>query len=387
MASTLERWALVCNPAKWAIDGFLRSGKVEDVWGIDAHAKYQNQQFGEGQLAVVRVGHDRRNKTQLNGNLPLKPGIYALCEILPRPENADPFYESELQSPVYKGSGGSDEFSYSGEVHPKGWPTVRVRYIGNYLPHPLLIDDLRREFPELDKRLLKGPRSSCIKLSGEDFRKILTLLPLPNFDDCVRTDEVREREARTLADEELRERALSASQAEPERRLTRSYYHARNGYVAAYVKRASKGFCDLCGNRAQFENDGVPYLECHHVKTLAEGGLDTVNNTVALCPNCHRRVHVLQSISDNTQLRERIEERDCGVESTFARANLPEDRFCTKEKSRSSCLRRLSISLPRSPLRPAPWHISAITDSAAPAENRRAVTPRRWWGRSSGGFR
>jgi len=25
---------------------------------------------------------------------------------------------------------------------------------------------------------------------------------------------------------------------------------------------------------------------------LAEGGPDTVENTVALCPNCHRRCHV-----------------------------------------------------------------------------------------------
>ena len=36
---------------------------------------------------------------------------------------------------------------------------------------------------------------------------------------------------------------------------------------------------------------GTPYLEVHHVKTLAEGGADTIDNAVALCPTCHRALH------------------------------------------------------------------------------------------------
>jgi hypothetical protein len=154
-------WAFVCNPAKWAIDDFLRSGKVEGEWGVDRHATHQIEQFRKGQLAVVRVGRDQRNKTQLKGNPRLRPGVYALCEILSR---------------VYKGSGDSDDFSYGEEVHPTGWPTVRVRYIYSYLENPLLIDDLRRMAPDLDQRLLKGPRASSIPLPAEDFRKLLSLL-------------------------------------------------------------------------------------------------------------------------------------------------------------------------------------------------------------------
>jgi hypothetical protein len=156
-----ERWAFVNNPAKWGIDEFLRSGKVEDHWGVDGYATHQIEQFRKGQLAVVRVGRDQRTKTQLKGNPRLKPGIYGLCEVL---------------SEVYPGSGGTDEFSYGQAVHPQGWPTVRVRYIHSYLENPLLIDDLRREAPELDKRLLQGPRRSSISLSEEDFTRLLSLL-------------------------------------------------------------------------------------------------------------------------------------------------------------------------------------------------------------------
>jgi 5-methylcytosine-specific restriction enzyme A len=37
--------------------------------------------------------------------------------------------------------------------------------------------------------------------------------------------------------------------------------------------------------------DGTPFLEVHHLRTLADGGSDRVSNAVALCPNCHRQMH------------------------------------------------------------------------------------------------
>ncbi|EOJ8646441.1 HNH endonuclease [Vibrio parahaemolyticus] len=29
----------------------------------------------------------------------------------------------------------------------------------------------------------------------------------------------------------------------------------------------------------------------HHVLPLADGGSDTITNTAALCPNCHKELH------------------------------------------------------------------------------------------------
>ena len=95
----------------------------------------------------------------------------------------------------------------------------------------------------------------------------------PSFDDLVRINEAREGEASNLSDEELRQRAHNTSPNEPERRPATINPYVRSPYVAAYVKRTAKGFCDFCQHPAPFnKNDGVPYLECHHVKTLAEGG-------------------------------------------------------------------------------------------------------------------
>jgi 5-methylcytosine-specific restriction protein A len=41
----------------------------------------------------------------------------------------------------------------------------------------------------------------------------------------------------------------------------------------------------------------------HHVTPLSGGGEDTTGNTVALCPNCHRKMHVLNLPMDAAGLR------------------------------------------------------------------------------------
>jgi hypothetical protein len=121
VASYSGYWAFVCNPRKWAIDRFLLSGQRIDTWGIDPR---QRSGFRPGQLAVVRVGEDRRTKQQLAGRPHLEAGIYALCEVL-----SDPF----------PARGANDGFWYEGAARADGWPTVRIRYLRSYLDRPLTL--------------------------------------------------------------------------------------------------------------------------------------------------------------------------------------------------------------------------------------------------------
>lgn len=66
----------------------------------------------------------------------------------------------------------------------------------------------------------------------------------------------------------------------------------RDPAVKAWVLTESKGFCEGCGEPSPFVGrDGLPFLEVHHVVPLADQGSDTTTNSVALCPNCHRRCH------------------------------------------------------------------------------------------------
>ncbi len=67
----------------------------------------------------------------------------------------------------------------------------------------------------------------------------------------------------------------------------------RNSNVIALVLRRANGICELCKKDAPFmrKSDGSPFLEVHHKDTLANDGDDSVENAIAVCPNCHRKEH------------------------------------------------------------------------------------------------
>ena len=98
---------------------------------------------------------------------------------------------------------------------------------------------------------------------------------------------------RSLADPtRRRERLAKASAHAPEQFVIQRVFQ-RNPDVVAEVLSRAKGVCQACKNPAPFpkKSNGEPYLEAHHVKQLADGGEDTVENTIAVCPNCHRKAH------------------------------------------------------------------------------------------------
>jgi len=74
-------------------------------------------------------------------------------------------------------------------------------------------------------------------------------------------------------------------------RLVRDF--SRNPDVIAEVLYRAGGVCEGCQSPAPFNRraNGSPYLEVHHKVRLADDGDDTVENAIALCPNCHRQQH------------------------------------------------------------------------------------------------
>ena len=82
-------------------------------------------------------------------------------------------------------------------------------------------------------------------------------------------------------------------------RITESMIYYRDPYLKEIVRRIADGKCQLCGMAAPFiDRNNEPYLEEHHVQWLADGGEDTIDNVVALCPNCHRKIHILKAPTD-----------------------------------------------------------------------------------------
>lgn len=117
-------------------------------------------------------------------------------------------------------------------------------------------------------------------------------------------EEKKRQQARKLSTDVLKQRATDNQSKNVSVRCVKSMSYIRDPYVSEYAKRIADGKCQLCGDDAPFtDNEGKPYLETHHIEWLSKGGSDTIENTVALCPNCHRKMHVLNSKEDIERLR------------------------------------------------------------------------------------
>lgn len=104
---------------------------------------------------------------------------------------------------------------------------------------------------------------------------------------------------------ELREAALASNLKMTSSKQIREAVYYRSLALKLYVSTRSKGVCEGCGLKAPFNTKNGPFLECHHVHRLADGGPDHPKNVVALCPNCHRRAHFAEDAKAyNNKLKE-----------------------------------------------------------------------------------
>jgi len=117
-------------------------------------------------------------------------------------------------------------------------------------------------------------------------------------------DVARHNQNKKLSLDELKKRARH-SQKDVKKRENNSSIFERNQDVVDYVKIVAKGICQLCEAPAPFrDKDGDPFLHAHHIIWLRRKGPDTIDNCVALCPNCHARMHALDEKDDFTKLIE-----------------------------------------------------------------------------------
>ncbi len=166
-----------------------------------------------------------------------------------------------------KRSKGSVEFKFmniSAVLKEAGLP-----WIQGYKPRPNLQQALRGS-------AIAAAESSGL-LSPDDH--------LPTSDHELLKERVRRVQARGL-------KSKPQGNRQPEKSTTSGAAYQRDPQVVAWVLDQANGICGLCGRPAPFtDTSGKPFLEVHHIVWLSNGGEDTVENAVALCPNCHRWAH------------------------------------------------------------------------------------------------
>ena len=91
------------------------------------------------------------------------------------------------------------------------------------------------------------------------------------------------------------------------------YYYSFKKYYTCLITEpnasidfinACNMYCQLCNEEAPFlDKQGNPFFEVHHIDYLSKGGTDTIDNVVALCPNCHRKMHHLELKDDVEKIK------------------------------------------------------------------------------------
>ncbi|QVK21805.1 HNH endonuclease [Mycoplasmatota bacterium] len=151
---------------------------------------------------------------------------------------------------------------------------------------------------------------------GEDgnLRKawIFPLLPRHRFTvNSIRLKKIgdeKDKTAARMSDEVINKYAKSRSNQPPSKRIARTVIVNRDPIVKEFVKRRANGRCDLCDEDAPFKvKEKIPYLEVHHIIQLADDGPDTIYNAVALCPNCHRKVHYALETQDRVKMLRKLD--------------------------------------------------------------------------------
>ncbi|MHC2797163.1 5-methylcytosine-specific restriction protein A [Mesorhizobium jarvisii] len=116
---------------------------------------------------------------------------------------------------------------------------------------------------------------------------VFELRPIENVDEAVERQDPAEA---PLA--RMRDAAFEAANLAPGRRVVEMTVVERSRRVRDYVVARGDGHCEGCNAQAPFRRpNGTPYLEPHHIRRLSDGGPDDPRYVIALCPNCHRRVH------------------------------------------------------------------------------------------------
>jgi len=151
-------WTFYCNPKYWAVDEFLLTAKSQEKSEYRI-TSWQKDHFKKGQLGVIRVGIDGRNKAQLNGREKLEKGIYAIVEII-----GIPAQHTKSKS----------NFKIKRNKHESERLIVPIKYIRNYIKNPVLFTDIENDIIiKSDAYLLKGIQAASMPLLEDTFNRIL----------------------------------------------------------------------------------------------------------------------------------------------------------------------------------------------------------------------
>lgn len=274
-------WTFFANPKYWYVDDFLNSKKSDSeiYYSINTHHK---DRFKIGDIGVIRVGKDSRNKSQLGSKEKMNSGVYDIVKVLSTPELV-----KDNDSEFYANKDDADKEKWR----------VKIKVTKNLIDSPIIFNEKNKVELENDKFLIKGFQRATMPLEEDVFYNILALIDESNnmsIDTYEKIIGIKNL-GNSVKGIELLNRIYANSTIEQKERLVKTI---ERGSIAKEIKKHIKYKCQMSEalgeNPYSFKkNNGEYYVETHHIIPVSDtkNSKLSVENLICLCPNHHRQVH------------------------------------------------------------------------------------------------
>lgn len=259
-------WTFFANPKYWYVDDFLKSKKSDSeiYYSINTHHK---DRFKIGDIGVIRVGKDSRNKSQLDSKEKMNSGVYAIVKVMSTPELV-----KDNDSEFYANKDDADKEKWR----------VKIKVTKNLIDSPIVFNEKNKVELENDKFLVNGFQRATMPLEEDVFYNILALIDESNnmsIDTYEKIIGIKNL-GNSVKGIELLNRIYANSSIEQKERLVKTI---ERGSIAKEIKKHIQYKCQMCevlgANPYSFKkNNGEYYVETHHIIPVS----DTKNSKLSV---------------------------------------------------------------------------------------------------------
>jgi hypothetical protein len=291
-------WIFQCNPKRFDVDGYLAFAPDRMTW-LAAQGKKQ-MRLGD----QVFLWRSKLKPSDANSGIVAELRIDSDVSNMPDVPGAEQFWR--------------DPADYR-EATDRVWLRV-VRVAGGSM--------LRRSELVKDPALAKaGPigfgNATNFKLTEQESRRLNQLWLAERREisresiDEAQSKRVAGLEERSLDElmAEYRKRQQGRAGMQPRSSIVSTVVFERDDYVKAIARKRADHKCEIpsCTAVAFLDDHGIAYCEVHHIKPLAEGGPDTIENAACVCPGHHRELHLGRNRAELAALLLKARARDNAV--------------------------------------------------------------------------
>lgn len=160
----------------------------------------------------------------------------------------------------------------------------------NYELVKMYQDNLISDYPTLKNYYKADALNHFIVDKYQGKKLMFKFLQIEEFEDGLEQHDIEQKneiDAKDIDKQGLYNRIIDCESDKSEKVFINGKTFKRQNYLMVHIKKYRDYKCQFCSTQIKKAN-GDYYIEACHIKAKSEGGKDSLNNILILCPNCHK---------------------------------------------------------------------------------------------------